>query len=146
MILLDANLLIYAYNEAADQYQVSRRWLKDILSGIETVCFSWQTIMAFVRVSTNARVFANAYSPAEAFEIVENWLSAPGTRILLPTERHIGILKKVAIDSQISGPMLMDAHLAALAIEHGATLATTDRDFRRFDGLHIIYPLSTFKK
>jgi Predicted nucleic acid-binding protein, contains PIN domain len=143
MILPDANLLIYAYNEAASQREAARQWLKEILLGTETACFCWQTITAFVRVSTNKKIFGNAYSTAEALEVVENWLSAPNVRTLLPTERHFEIFKKVAANGQVSGPMLMDAHLAALAIEHGAALATTDRDFRRFDGLKIINPLAS---
>jgi hypothetical protein len=143
VILPDANLLIYAYNEAAPQRKAARQWLTGILSGSEPVCFCWQTITAFLRVSTNKRIFVDAYSTNEAFEVVENWLSAQNVRMLLPTERHAGIMKKVAADGQVSGPILMDAHLAALAIEHGATLATTDRDFRRFDGLKIVNPLTS---
>ena len=141
MILPDANLLIYAYNDSAEQRDAARKWLKEMLVGTETVCFCWQTITAFLRISTNRKIFVEAYSPAEAIEVVENWLSAPAARIVLPTDRHLAIFKRVSIDGQVSGPMMMDAHLAAIAIEHGATLATTDRDFRRFDGLKIVNPL-----
>lgn len=141
MILLDANLLIYAYIEEAKQNIPSRKWLEEQLAGPVSVCFSWQTITAFLRVTTNTKVFSNAYSTFEVFEIVENWLVAPNSKILHAGTRHLSIFNELAEKGQVSGPMLMDAHLAALAIEHGATLATTDRDFRRFDGLKILDPL-----
>jgi len=142
MILPDANLLIYAYNEASVERKAAHKWLEQVLSNSEAVGFCWQTLTAFLRVSTNKKIFANAYSSDEAIEVIENWLSAPNARLLVPTERHLGIFKRVAAQGQVSGPMLMDAHLAALVIEHGATLATTDRDFRLFDGLKIINPLA----
>lgn len=145
MIVPDANLLIYAYNKSADEHAASREWLTDMLSGTESVGFCWQTITAFLRLSTNSKIFDEAYTPAQAIEIVENWLSSAVAHIVVPTERHLSILNDISTDGQVSGPGLMDAHLAALAVEHGATLATTDRDFRRFDGVKLIYPLDSQK-
>lgn len=142
MILVDTNLLIYAFNESAEENHRARKWLEKSLAGPDAVCFSWQTITAFLRISTNTQVFSNSFSADEAFAVVENWLSAPNSRILVPGTRHLSLFGGLATTSRISGAMLMDAHLAALAIEHGATLATTDRDFRRFDGLKLIDPLA----
>lgn len=141
MIIPDANILIYAYDERAAEMKAARKWLEQSLAKTE-IGFGWQTLTAFVRISTDNRVFPLPYSITEAFEIVSHWISAPKARIMLPTSNHLTIFQHLAVESKTSGPMLMDAHLAALAIEHGATLATTDRDFRRFDGLKLISPLS----
>ena len=141
MIIPDANLLIYAYNTDALEYERSKEWLEGVMSGPERVCLCWQTITAFLRITTNHRAFQSPLSTEEAFEFVEEWMSLTTTMVLTPTQNHLEILKRLAKEGQAKGPLLMDAHLAALAIEHGAVLATTDRDFRRFDGLKIINPL-----
>ncbi len=141
MILPDANILLYAYNTEANQHTKAREWLETMLSSPTLMCFSWQTISAFIRISTNQRVFTKPYSLAEAFEIVEDWLSLPNVVILQPTRNHLKIFKQAAIDGQAAGALLMDAHLAALAIEHGATLATNDRDFSRFEKVKTVNPL-----
>lgn len=141
MILVDANLLLYAYHPRAEQHERSRRWLEDVLSGSELVGFAWLTLWAFVRISTNARVFDNPLSGSEAADAVSSWLDQPVSTILGPGERHWDILRAVAHDGQAVGPLFMDAVLAAIAIEHGATLCTTDRDFARFPGLKWMNPL-----
>lgn len=141
MILCDANILIYAHNEASEKHLDAKIWLEEKLQGSDILCFSWQTITAFLRILTNSRLFSNPLSLAQAFEIVEQWLSRPNAIILEPTENFPALLQKVATDGQATGTLLMDAFLAALAIEHGATLATTDRDFRRFEGLKTEYPI-----
>ena len=142
MILTDANLLLYAYNADAAQHLVARRWLEEQLSAPDLFCFSWQTITAFLRISTNPRAFAQPLSPNEATAIVSAWLERPQMVILRPGERHWQIFSELLIAGQASGPLVMDAHLAALAIEHGCVLATTDRDFARFPGLNTCDPLS----
>lgn len=145
MIIPDANVLIYAFNPLAPERESAREWLSTSLSGNIDFGFTWQTLTAFARISTDRRLFSNPYSTAEAFEIMESWLSTPRARVLVPTQNHMRIFSRLAIESKVNGPMLMDAHLAALAIEHGATLATTDRDFRRFDGLKLMNPLVKIK-
>lgn len=143
MIMPDANILIYAHNEASENHERANRWLEEKLRSSEIVCFSWQTITAFLRITTNPKLFSNPLSPSQAFEIVEQWLARPNAIVVEATANFMTIFQKTAIDGQASGALLMDAHLAALAIEHGATLATTDRDFRRFDGLKIENPLAS---
>jgi toxin-antitoxin system PIN domain toxin len=142
-ILVDANLLLYAYHPRAEQHASSRAWLEAILSGPELVRFAWLTLWAFLRISTNRRVFERPLSAAEAEAAVSSWLALPGTGIIEPGERHWEILRGLMRDGQTTGPMVMDGVLAALAIEHGATLHTTDRDFSRFPGLKWTNPLAT---
>ena len=137
----DANLLIYAYDENAEHHERAKTWLEERLSSPELFGLSWQVITAFLRISTNARVFNAPFTLAEASEIVSQWLAQPQVKILLPTERHWQIFSDLILEGQTSGAMMMDAHLAALAIEHGATLATNDRDFARFSKLKSINPL-----
>lgn len=141
MILVDANLLLYAYHPKAEQHEKSRRWLEAVLSGTDVVGFAWLTLWAFVRISTNPRVFDNPLSASEAADAVSSWLDQPVSTILQPGERHWDILRALARDGQAVGPLFMDAVLAAIAMEHGATLCTTDRDFARFPGLKWTNPL-----
>ena len=141
MILTDANLLLYAYNVDAAEHADARRWLEEQLSSPEMFCFSWQTITAFLRISTNSRAFAHPFTIAEATATVTEWLERPQSVILTPGERHWKIFSSLMITGQATGPLVMDTHLAALAIEHGCQLATTDRDFTRFPGVQILNPL-----
>ncbi len=142
MILLDANLLLYAYNASFPQHERARVWLEEVLSRPEPVGISWTTILAFLRIATNPRAFEAPLSPEEAIACVDAWLGCPQVVILEPTDRHWEVLVRLLRSSRIRGPAVMDAHLAALAIEHGAVLCTTDRDFARFPGLRIYNPLA----
>jgi hypothetical protein len=142
MILPDANLLLYAYNTSASEHIVARSWWEELLSSPETVGLSWQTITAFLRISTNPRVFPNPLTIAEATEAVEAWLERPMVKLVIPGDRHWAILSRLLAEGQCSGPLVMDAHLAAIAIEHGATLYTHDRDFSRFSALSTSDPLT----
>ncbi len=142
MILIDANLLLYAYHPRAEQHEKSRVWLEATLSGPELVRFSWLTLWAFLRVSTSSRVFERPLSFAEAAAAISSWLSQPAAGVAEPSDRHWEILRRLAGEGQASGPLVMDAALAAIAIEHGATLCTTDRDFARFPGLKWSNPLA----
>lgn len=137
----DANILIYAYDENSEHHERAKRWLEKRLASPELFGLSWQSIAAFLRISTNTRIFALPFTLAEAIEIVEEWLARPQVKILLPTEKHWQIFSDLIIEGQTSGAMMSDAHLAALAIEHGATLATNDRDFVRFSKLKKENPL-----
>lgn len=141
MILIDANLLLYAYNPRAADHEGSKRWLEASLSGPSLVRFAWLSLWAFLRISTNPRVFEQPLTMAEAQEAVGAWLAQPVAGILEPGERHWEILRALTEHGQTSGPLVMDAALAAIAIEHGATLCTTDRDFARFAGLSWTNPL-----
>ena len=142
MILVDANLLLYAYNPGSPQHQQSREWLEQTLSGSELVRFAWLTLWAFIRIGSNPRVFDRPFTAAETEAIVSSWLSQPNAGLLEPGERHWQLLRKLLDEGQATGPLVMDAVIAAIALEHGATLCTTDRDFARFPGLKWRNPLS----
>ena len=141
-MLVDANLLLYAYDPRAAEHERSKRWLEASLSGQPLVRFAWLSIWAFLRISTNPRVFERPLTMTEAEAAVAAWLAQPVAGILEPGERHWDILRALTRHGQTSGPLIMDAALAAIAIEHGATLYTTDRDFARFDGLRWENPLA----
>jgi len=141
MILIDANLLIYAHHTGAAEHQRSKEWLERTLESGELAGFAWPTLLAFLRITTSPRPFAAPFTAEEAASVVTGWLSNPSISLLHPTERHWTILSKLIDEGQAKGPLVMDAHLAALAIEHGATLCTTDRDFTRFKGLRLLNPL-----
>ena len=141
MILIDANLLLYAYDTASENQAEAKRWLEEILSRPEQIRLPWVTILAFLRISTSARAFRHPLSAKEALAVVSEWLSRPNVHTINPTERHFQILSTLLLVAQASGSLVTDAHLAALAIEHGALLCTTDRDFARFPGLRFQNPL-----
>lgn len=142
MILVDANLLLYAYHPRAEQHEESRAWLEAVLSGSDLVRFAWLTLWAFLRIATNPRVFERPLSTTEAEAAISAWLGQPAAGILDPGERHWVILRGLVRDGQAAGPLVMDAVLAAIALEHGATVCTTDRDFSRFSGLKWMNPLA----
>jgi toxin-antitoxin system PIN domain toxin len=142
VILVDANLLLYAYHPRAEQHDKSRAWLEAVLAGPDLVRFAWLTLWAFLRIATSPRAFDRPLSPPEAETAISSWLAQPATGILEPGERHWEILCGLVRDGQATGPLVMDAVLAAIAIEHGATVCSTDRDFLRFSGLKCSNPLA----
>jgi toxin-antitoxin system PIN domain toxin len=142
MILIDANLLLYGYHPRSQHHERSRVWLESVFTGREPVRLAWITIFAFLRISTNPRVFEHPLSGAEARAHVASWLELPAVSTLEPTERYWEIFSGLLETGQATGSLVMDAALAALAIEHGATLCTVDRDFSRFAGLPLLNPLA----
>jgi len=140
MILVDANILLYAYDGTSTRHDVARTWLESALGGDEQVGFPLVTLLAFVRISSNATIFARPLKSDEAISLVAAWLSLPRVTMVEPTARHWSILADVAKDGQAHGPQITDAHLAALTMEHGATLVTTDRGFGRFKGIRLLDP------
>ena len=143
MILIDANLLLYAYHPRAAQHAKSRAWLQQVLSGPDLVRFAWLTLWAFLRIATTPRVFHRPLSASEAEAAISSWLAQPAAGIIEPGERHWDILRELVRDAQSTGPLVMDAVLAAIAVEHGATVYTADRDFSRFSGVRWTNPLLT---
>lgn len=141
MILVDANLLLYAYDTSSPDHAGARAWLEVALNGEERVGIGLQVLLAFMRIATHPGVFARPLAPADAIAIVSSWLGRPQVAMASPGDRHWEILTEVSASGQARGARLMDAHLAALAIEHGATLATTDRGFARFPGLRFRNPI-----
>jgi uncharacterized protein len=142
VILVDANVLIYAHNQSAPQYALARGWLESELAGPGPVGLAWTSLLAFMRISTSPRVFPAPFSPEEAIAVLDRLLDHPSLAVLQPGPRHWPILRRLLVESQVRGPLTMDAHLAALALEHGATMYTTDRDFSRFVGLRVVNPLA----
>jgi hypothetical protein len=139
--LPDVNLLIYAFDETSPHHARAKPWLEEILSASEPVGFAWTVLLAFIRLTTRSRIFEHPIDPSEAFEIVEEWLAKPNAVVLHPTERHLGILRWLIEPLGTAGNLTSDAHLAALAIEHGAELCSADSDFGRFSGLRWKNPL-----
>jgi len=141
VILLDANLLIYAYDSVAAEHVRARSWLERRFSSSEVVGLSGITILAFLRIVTSRRYESDPMSTEEAASVVTGWIALRNVALVSPTEQHWTILGDLLPKSQARGPLIMDAHLAALAFEHGATLCTNDRDFLRFPGLKVEFPL-----
>ena len=141
MILVDANLLLYA--EAADNpfHQAASSWWDAQLSGSAPVCLAWEVVNAYLRIGTNPRVFTQPLALSEALERVQSWLAQPCVRLVSPTTRHWEIFSDLLESGQATGNLVSDAHLAALALEHGCELCSTDADFARFPGLKWKNPL-----
>lgn len=141
MTLVDANLLLYAYDARSPHHAPARRWLTAELSSGRPVRLALTTLLAFVRISSDRRVFTRPLAPSEACALIESWLGQPNVRLLQPGSRTWRLLDAACAEGQTRGPLVMDAHLAALALEHGARIATTDRDFTRFSGIEIVNPI-----
>ena len=136
MRIVDANVLLYAVNASAAQHEAARTWLDDALSGRETIGFGWSVLLAFLRVGTHPAVFPRPLTSDEAILTLRRWLEQPTATIVEPTDRHLGILDGLLRSAGTAGNLVSDAHLATLAIEHGAELVSFDSDFDRFDGLN----------
>lgn len=141
MFFPDLNILVYAYDSGSKHHEVCSQWLESALNGGDPVCFSWHTIMGVVRLLTTVKMMTNAFTPKEALEVADDLMTTPVSRMLLPGDQHFSIFRRLVDETGISGARLADAHIAALAIEHGATVVSNDRDFRAFDGLKLINPL-----
>lgn len=141
MIVLDANILLYAYDADSEKHAKARVWVEKVFSDGTPVGLPWQTVAAFLRVVTNTRLPGKRFTAAEAAEIVDAWLDQPNVRVLPPGDQHWSIFRQMLVDGQARGPLVSDAQLAALTIEYGGILQTTDRDFARFPGLRWHNPL-----
>lgn len=140
-MLVDANLLLYARNRDDPRHDGARAWLEAALNGPTRVGFPWPSLTAFVRIATHPRVFAAPLSPDAACDQVTAWLSAPAAWVPVPTERHAEVFSDLVRRHRVVGPLVTDAHLAALAIEHGLVIASTDADFARFREARWLDPL-----
>ena len=126
MILVDANLPLYAYDSESPHHEPARDWLQSVLSSGQSVRFALVTLLAFVRLDSDRRIYAHPMPPTEACSLVEEWLALPNVRILQPGPRAWRRFDRMCDEGQAKGATVMDAHLAALATEHGARVATTD--------------------
>ena len=142
MILVDANILIYAHVESFVQHRPARDWLDQQLNGSARVGLPWVSLLAFLRLVTNPRVFGRPETITDAWAQVRAWLSCEPVWIPEPTDRHTGLLEELIMQPGIQANLVPDAHLAALALEHGLTLCSTDGDFARFQMLRWVNPLA----
>ncbi len=140
MLLVDANVLLYALNRSANEHKSAGRWLDGALSGGEAVAFAWTVLLAVLRLSTHPAIFPRPLTVSQAAEAVEIWLQAPPAVTLEPTRRHLPLVRGLLEQAGTAGNLVGDAHLAALALAHGATLVSYDRDFARFEGVRLTRP------
>ena len=140
MKLVDANVLLYAINRDARQHASARHWLDEALSGGARVAFCWAVLLAFLRLSTNGRIFDEPLSVSEAITQAEDWLAQPSAVVVEPTARHLGIVQQLLAPLETGGDLVNDAHLAALAIEHRCTVVSYDTDFLCFQGVKLETP------
>lgn len=141
MKLPDLNLFLYAVDETSPRHDQARGWVEETLSGPETVALAWTVLLGFVRLSTRPAVFDEPLGPDEALDLVDGWLAQPSTTVVHPTDRHVMVLRSLLQPLGTAGNLTTDAHLAALSIEHGAELCSTDADFSRFPGVRWSDPL-----
>ena len=140
-MLVDANILVFAVNTAAPEHARATEWLEANLNGDRRVGLPWESLTAFVRLVTHARSFPRPLAPGDAWDIVDAWLAAPVAWIPAPTERHAAVLGDLVRRYRLSGNLVPDAHLAAIAIEHGAEVISADTDFARFSEVRWSNPL-----
>ncbi len=140
-MLVDANILLFAVDESNRFHPPAVRWLTDRLSGPRRVGLTWQSLSAFLRISTHPRAAEHPLSPDEAWSLVEEWLRADAAWIPQPTERHAEVLGSLITGYQLRGNLVSDAQLAALAVEHGLTVCSADTDFARFKEIRWENPL-----
>lgn len=141
MILVDANLLIYAIDADAPQHARARAWLEEVLSGTTPVGFAWVVLLAFVRITTRAGILKRPLAPEQALAFVDEWLRQPYAAAVAPGEHHWNTLRNLLNATGTAGNLVSDAHLAALALEQGAAVYSTDHDFKRFPGIEHVNPL-----
>ena len=141
MILPDVNLLVYAVNETSSFHSAATAWWNDVLSSTTIVGLCYPSILGFIRLVTNRRIFESPLTVVEATEYVKQWLAQPNTTIVVPTPRHWPLLDRLLLATGVGANLTTDAHIAALALEHGFAVYSNDNDFARFDGLRWVNPL-----
>ena len=141
-MLLDANVLLYAVHERAAQHEVAVSWLTDQLNGPRRVGLPWLSLAAVLRIATHPRAFERPLEPAVAWQRIADWLAAPAAWIPQPGMAHSGLLGALITRHEVRGNLVPDAQLAALALEHGLIVCSTDTDFARFDGVRWENPLA----
>jgi toxin-antitoxin system PIN domain toxin len=143
VILIDANILIYAHVSSFSQHKLAHDWLDQQLNASTPVGLPWPSVLAFLRLVTNPRVFEHPEPIGDAWQQVRTWLTSETAWIPHPTERHADLLGEFLALPGVHGNLVPDAHLAALAVEHGLTLCSTDGDFARFQGLRWLNPIES---
>ena len=141
MKIVDINLLIYAINKDTPHHSKAKKWLEDSLSSDEPFGFAWIVILGFLRIVTNGRIMPTPLIPEVAIDSVNDWLLQPPSLTIVPSRKHWSIFKELLTPLGVAANLTSDAHLAALAIEHGARLYSTDNDFSRFQSLRWTNPI-----
>jgi toxin-antitoxin system PIN domain toxin len=141
-MLLDANLLLYAVHKRSSQHRAAVEWLTEQLNGPRRIGLPWQSLAAFLRISTHPRAFSTALEPMVAWKTISDWLSAPAAWIPEPGPDHARLLGELVVRHDVRGNLVPDAQLAALAMEHGLAVCSTDTDFARFGEIRWINPLA----
>jgi uncharacterized protein len=139
--LPDVNLLLYAIDESSPRFARAAPWVEELFGGTETVALAWVVVLAFLRLTTKPQVMADPFSLDEALDVVDGWLGRPNVIVAHPTDRHAHIVRELLAPFGTGGNLTTDAHLAALSIEHGAELCSSDADFSRFSGVRWVDPL-----
>ena len=142
MIFPDANLLLYAEDSLSRHHHAAREWWDEALSGTQPVHLCWPVLNAFIRIATNPRLHQRPLTAAEAISRVDSWLDQPCVQLITPSENHWALFQQQIRESAATGNLVSDAHLAALVLEHGSTLYSSDLDFARFPNLPWINPLA----
>ena len=142
-MLVDANVLLYAVDDASPFNAAAVAWLEDVLNGPQRVGMAWPTLTAFLRITTHPRALAQPLAPTSAWSHVEEWLACENVWTPLPTQRHADVLASLLTRYDLRGNLIADADLAALAIEHGLSICSADTDFARFREVRWINPIAT---
>jgi toxin-antitoxin system PIN domain toxin len=141
MIVLDVNILLYAYDTASHEHRQARKWVEEVFSGDQPIGLPWHTLTAFIRILTYPGLLGERFTMGQALAIVDQWAEMPHVRTLSPGERHWKLFRDMLVNGNVRGKVTTDAALAALTIEYGGVLHTNDRDFARFPGLRWVNPL-----
>lgn len=141
MMLVDANILIYAVNQDAPLHNQAKIWWEGVLSGTQVVGIPWVAALAFLRITTNPRIFPQPLAVEQALAYVDEWLAQPVAKLVSPGDRHWAILRNLLQQTGTAGNLTTDAHIAALALEQGYAVYSTDNDFKRFAGVKHVNPL-----
>ena len=137
MKLPDTNVFLYAVNPLSPQHKKAALWLGNAFDSAAGVGLAWLALIGFIRLSTNPAILPKPLSVADATGMADDWLLHPRARLLQPTDRHSGILSRLLLVAGTAGNLTNDAHLAALALEHGATVGSFDKDFKKFSGIKL---------
>jgi uncharacterized protein len=140
-VIVDANILLYAADSDSEFHERARLWLEEALNSPGRIGLPWPTLTAFLRISTHPRAARNPLTPREAWDFITDWLDASPVWIPQAGPRHAEVLRRLTVDGSLQGNLVSDAHLAALALEHGVGVCSADSDFARFPGLEWVNPL-----
>lgn len=141
-MIVDANILLYARDSESRFHEPARKWLEAALNGTVRTGLPWESLSAFLRIATHPRASANPLRPPQALAQLDAWVAAPAAWIPVPTDRHSDVLGGLISDHDLSGNLIPDAHLVALAICHGVAVCSADTDFARFGTKRWINPLA----